>query len=324
MKRILRLGALWRSCRLEKRSVNNGKDAKQEITAAILPRSSEINVMLAGAIALACSFAFYVLLHISSLRSSYIGELCCDRGLIQYATILFFFWGISILVLKVRYLRREAPAFDFELLQIGENILIRQSDARQYIRKIRMLPVAQRERLLTNRVWRALVQFKLLGSAQKVGDLLRYQGEIDSEHAESSYGFLRFIIALVPILGFLGTVLGISAAVAGFSGVLATAGEVSSIKSALKEVTSGLATAFDTTLLALAMSAVLMLGQTVTQGTEESLLARIENYCMDNLLDRLWTPTPQDQFEAALSRALLQLPDRLAAAIDKQSRHNES
>lgn len=290
-------------------------DAADEIE-SIIPGTS-VNLGLAVILGLAATIAFFLLLRLPGLSKGYLFELCCRRGTVQYATVAFFFWGTAILVLKVRLIRAERKAFDQELLPTDPNLLLRQTDAMQHMRRFKRLSPKDRGRLLTNRVWRALVRFKLLGSAEKVDDLLQYQGEIDAASMESSYSFLKFIIALVPILGFLGTVLGISRAVAGFSEVVSSAGSIDAVKKALEQVTLGLATAFDTTLLALVMSAILMFGLTLFQRSEEVLLGRIEDYCLENILDRLWVPPAHEQFEGAMVRATSDLPERIAAELRK-------
>ena len=281
------------------------------------PRGTNVNTGLAAVFGLAATVLFFLLLRLPGLSDSYLFDVCCRRGPVQYATVAFVFWGVAILALKVRLIRAEHRAFEHELLPTDASSLIRQQDALQHIRKIKRLPPEERRRLLVNRVWRALVRFKLLGRSEKVDDLLQYQGEIDAASMESGYGFQKFLIAVVPILGFLGTVLGISKAVDEFSSVVSGAGDFDKVKEALQGVTLGLATAFDTTLLALIMSAILMLGLTLFQRAEEVLLGRIEDYCLDNLLDRLWVPPAHEQFESAMVRAMAPLPERLAAEIKK-------
>lgn len=279
------------------------------------PRGTSINLGMAAVLGLGATVVFFALLRLPGVSDSYVYNVCCKRGAVQYVTVAFFFWGVGILFLKRLRIRVEKVVFDQEVLPMDESVLIRQEDALQHIRRLRRLSVSDRSRLLTHRIWRALVRFKLLGSAEKVDDLLKYQGEIDAADMESSYAFLKFLVALIPILGFLGTVLGISEAVAGFSSVIGAAGDMEEIKRALEKVTIGLATAFDTTLVALVMSAILMLGLTLFQRAEEVLLGRIEEFCLQHLLERLWVPPTEQQFEEAMVRALAPLPKNLAAEL---------
>jgi hypothetical protein len=59
------------------------------------------------------------------------------------------------------------------------------------------------------------------------------------------------------------------------------------LKDKLGMVTSGLGVAFDTTLLALIMSVMVMFPASVMQMREEELLNAIDDYCNENFLKRL-------------------------------------
>ena len=52
-------------------------------------------------------------------------------------------------------------------------------------------------------------------SAAGLDDQMRVLSDNDAMALDSSYALMRFIIWAMPILGFLGTVLGITAAIAG-------------------------------------------------------------------------------------------------------------
>ncbi len=103
----------------------------------------------------------------------------------------------------------------------------------------------------------------------------------------SSYTLLKTFIWAIPILGFIGTVQGLGSAVGGFGAGLDQATDISVIKDSLTSITVGLAVAFDTTLVALVMSVILMFPMSSMQKSEEDLLSRIDDYCADHLLKRL-------------------------------------
>ena len=91
----------------------------------------------------------------------------------------------------------------------------------------------------------------------------------------------------VIVLGFIGTVLGLSDAIGGFGGVLESAGEISEITQALKGVTAGLYTAFDTTLVALIAALVIQLLLTFLKKAEEEFLDACAEYCSRHVVGRL-------------------------------------
>jgi hypothetical protein len=120
----------------------------------------------------------------------------------------------------------------------------------------------------------------------------------------------------IPILGFIGTVQGLGVAVAGF-GVLGGSADVSAIKNAIGQVTVGLGVAFDTTLLALILTTMLMFPLISFQRKEEGLFGELDNYIDDLLLARFPSPEQkpivienlEDSIEAGFRRYIPD-PDR--------------
>ena len=93
---------------------------------------------------------------------------------------------------------------------------------------------------------------------------------------EESYLLPRYISWAVPILGFIGTVLGISLAADGIRRIIASDAGLSSLSSDLSGAIAPLGIAFDTTLIALSLSVVLTLLLSLVQRDEERILAAIE------------------------------------------------
>ena len=81
-------------------------------------------------------------------------------------------------------------------------------------------------------------------------------------------GLLQTITWAIPILGFLGTVMGITMAIANIT--------PDQLDKSLNDVTAGLAVAFDTTAIALAFSLVLVFSYLFVKRAEESVLTEIE------------------------------------------------
>jgi hypothetical protein len=91
-----------------------------------------------------------------------------------------------------------------------------------------------------------------------------------------SYLMPRYINWAIPILGFIGTVLGISLASDGIRMIISSAEGLSKLSGDLGQAIAPLGIAFDTTLIALSLSVVLTLIQTLVQRQEERLLADLE------------------------------------------------
>lgn len=90
-----------------------------------------------------------------------------------------------------------------------------------------------------------------------------------------SFQLIRTVTWAVPIMGFLGTVIGITMAIANVT--------PEQLDSSLPEVTSGLAVAFDTTAQALGMSMVLVFGTFVIERAEQSVLNELEEFGINAL-----------------------------------------
>jgi hypothetical protein len=105
---------------------------------------------------------------------------------------------------------------------------------------------------------------------------------------DSSYTIVKVFIWAIPILGFIGTVLGISTAVSSFD--LEAAGSIEVIQKQLGEVTGGLSEAFDTTLISLIFSLCVMFPTSLLQKAEEDILNQVDDYCNEYLLKRLREP----------------------------------
>ena len=93
---------------------------------------------------------------------------------------------------------------------------------------------------------------------------------------EESYLVPRYISWAVPILGFIGTVLGISLAADGIRRIISSDAGLAGLSSDLSGAIAPLGIAFDTTLIALSLSVVLTLFLALVQRGEERILAALE------------------------------------------------
>jgi len=251
---------------------------------------TNVNLLLTGLIGAGFATAFYLLLY--PFRKTYIGVLFYERGWVQYALALLMGWSAAILIFKYRKLRRQRASMLFDLLPTEVSPRIDVASVAQFTHHIRALPAPPHSSFLINRVLRGLEHFRVRRNHGEVAGLLATQSEIDATAADSSYSFVKVCIWAIPILGFIGTVQGISEAVGGFSGSLEAAKDISVLKASLNEITTGLAVAFDTTLVALVMSLLVMFPMSSLQKSEEDLLNWVDEYCNENLLKRLHDDVP--------------------------------
>lgn len=135
--------------------------------------------------------------------------------------------------------------------------------------------------------------------------------QLDSDRQYESYGLVRIAIWAMPMLGFLGTVLGISATL----GAMDTKALAEQSDKVMNQLTAGLYVAFDTTALALVLTVIAMYVQFAVQKMEMSILGRIDHVSSECLMGFLVTP---EQAETeAMEVHWRQLSSELMLAVHK-------
>ena len=123
-------------------------------------------------------------------------------------------------------------------------------------------------------------------------------GITEREYMRGSFSLSRFMVWAIPILGFIGTVWGISNGIAHFSDAMTSTSSVADVSSMLKDnlplVTNSLATAFDTTLLALLLSVPLMMVMIWLEKREEAYLIQLDQAWFHNIKPSLIQTSSND------------------------------
>jgi biopolymer transport protein ExbB/TolQ len=208
----------------------------------------------------------------------------------QFAVIpatVFFFWGVSILILKGKKIQFQERALRLSAVPAQPEFILTETTAATVLARIHSLVDNPRYFVLLNRIDRALSNFKNIGHVNDVSSILRAQAENDEDQVASSYVVVNGLVWGIPVLGFIGTVLGLSLAIGRFTQTLQSAGDLELIRSSLQGVTGGLATAFETTLIALSFTLMLQLGITFRQKREMAFLDECNDYCHLNIVSKL-------------------------------------
>lgn len=172
-----------------------------------------------------------------------------QRGSIPYTIAFGTAWGLAVVFVKARKVAVQRRALDLVLLPSDEPaFVLTPRTADSVLARLYEAVDDPQQFFLTRRIHNALSNLK---NMQRIGDVdavLRTHADNDEVQSDSSYTLLRGILWLLPVLGFIGTVLGLSLALGSFGAVLTNASDISQLKGALQSVTAGLATAFETTL----------------------------------------------------------------------------
>ncbi|HKX45110.1 MAG TPA: MotA/TolQ/ExbB proton channel family protein, partial [Planctomycetota bacterium] len=262
-----------------------GERRRTKVLALWSSDGTDTHLSVTGVLALALTGALYAG-PLALVDDVYLGALFYDRGTIPYVTTWFAMWAFAMVGLKALNLRSQRRGLRSVRLGDREGP-IRPEDCAELRRSLYALDVDPQRTFLLRRLLVGLRHFESRRDEASVRTALDAQRDIDEGAVDSSYTMLRVFLWAIPILGFIGTVLGIGQSVGSFTAAVETVKEVDQIKSSLGGITSGLALAFDTTLLALALSVLLMFPVSMLQRSEEHMLRTVELYCNERFLRRI-------------------------------------
>lgn len=212
---------------------------------------------------------FYMAIPHIPTHQQFLQRYFCGHWIL-YATTALFFFGVSILGRKGLGIARERAAFSFRLLQ--DPRLHQAGDIQQKAETLAAIIASLPRRIqgtaLMRRYRDVCDYLQPRPDPATLEDHLKYLADIESDRLHDSYSLVRTITWAVPILGFLGTVIGITMAITNIT--------PDQLESSLPEVTAGLGVAFDTTALSLSLSMVLVFMTFLMERTEQSILADIE------------------------------------------------
>lgn len=250
---------------------------------------TDVNIWFALLATVLITGTFFIgLCHVpASVRSTKIVSMILERGWTPYVMVTLFVLALMIILIKWRKLAFQQKAFRVELIPVGNNFSLNSETALDVIKTLNEAVDDPKRFVLFNRIERALLNLKNIGNVSDVSEMLRAQAENDESHMDSSYGLLAGIIWVIPILGFIGTVVGLSGAIGGFGAVLNTDANVSSLRESLAPVTSNLGIAFDTTFVALVLAMIIQMLMTILRKQEEQFLDACRDYSHVNVISRL-------------------------------------
>lgn len=261
------------------------------------PHPSWVNIWLAGGIGVGATFLWYIVMLMlpkkpegeSGNIATYLRDLFTERGPTQYITTLLAFWCMALLLLKWLNIRKQRRAMLIQALPTDISEEINPGNLKSFHDHVINFPTPLRNTYIVNRIRKALEFFYVRQNNPEVAQMISSQSEVDAAKANSSYAMIKVFLWAIPIMGFIGTVLGIGAAIGGFGAVFESGegGDMSEIKEPLLTVLGSMGVAFDTTLLALVLSIILSFPASSLQGSEDDLVTDVDEYCIDHLLKRL-------------------------------------
>ena len=202
----------------------------------------------------------------------------------QEVEIILWIWATIILTYKLAQVGRERALLRHNFIGARQGERIIPDGALDRYKELKAAVEAEprwRDRHLPDFVLAALHRFHATNSVQDAASAVKERAELVADNLDSSLSLLRYVAWAIPAVGFIGTVRGIGDA-------LAHADEA--IKGDLSGVVSALGLAFNSTLVALLLSMVLMFMLHMLQSRQEALILELQNYCRDRLVNIMKVP----------------------------------
>jgi biopolymer transport protein ExbB/TolQ len=200
---------------------------------------------------------------------------------VEYMETVMFSIGLAALIIKVFEIMAQRAGLDDSLFSAVPQCAQPAEECKALLARLDRLPWRRQSEYYVMRLRGALEHVRHRGSAESLDDELKYLSDLDAARLHSSYGLFRVIVWAIPILGFLGTVIGITMMLGG-AAELTKGGD----QSAMFGIFQGLALKFDTTALALAFSILLMFVHFGVEQSENALLEQVDRRSQGELFDR--------------------------------------
>lgn len=260
-------------------------------------------------LAIVATVVYYGILFQPGMHGTLLYRYTAEHA-VEYVIVALFLWGMIDVLLKLTGFPREMLAMQRTWLpprQGREPV----AQAQVMLDGVR----AQPARMLHSRIGRRLVESLTYvvekDSADEYADHLRYLALQDEDLSYSRYSLIRFVVAVTPILGFLGTVVHFGTALGGFS--------FDDVDEKLPLVIAEMGTAFNTTTVALGAAMVTMFAMFLCERLESSLIGRIDRLVERELLNRFEVKDANlTPFLVTLQTANRELHGAVEQALERQ------
>ena len=191
---------------------------------------------------------------------------------------LIFFVGLGRLLARWREAQAEELELQQEYLPPGDDLILTSEDLGQLYQKLRKV---SKRRFLPRLLERTVTQYQGNKSVAHAHTLLDSCLDLYLHELDLGYHMIRYIVWLIPTIGFIGSVMGIGAALSVAGAAKADDPDL------LANTTSAMSIAFNGTFIALLLSAALVFILHIAQMKEEKALNASAQYCLDQLINRL-------------------------------------
>jgi biopolymer transport protein ExbB/TolQ len=197
---------------------------------------------------------------------------------ISLLSLVAFGTSIAILISRRQQIRLENDGISSLQSSITEDTFLLPDDAREWRKQLRSGEHASGDLLVYRLLEVGLRRARANWAADDVAAAIAHHSDLLQRENEADYSTVKYLAWAIPSIGFIGTVYGIGNAI---GAVRANEGNP------VQQASRFLFTAFDTTLVALGLSLVLMYVIHRVQADDDRLFARAGEWCMSNLVLRM-------------------------------------
>lgn len=256
-----------------------------------------------------CTVAFYAFVHQPAMRDTMLSRYTTEHA-VEYVIVALFIWGLCDIFLKLLCFPKEIWALrqDWLPARAGREPA---ANASTLLNQIHTRRRWLQESRVGRRLASALDYVKEKGSADEYREHLQYLSDQDADATHSSYMLIRFVIAVTPVLGFLGTVVHFGTALSGFS--------FEEMAERLPVIVGEMGAAFNTTTVALAAAMTTMFALFVCDRVEGSIGRSIDRLVERELLNRFEARDPNVvPFLALLQTANQEALGAISTTLERQ------
>ncbi len=196
-------------------------------------------------------------------------------GYIQWLTYCAFIWSLGEIKGLKAQITAEKSYFKANLLPTAESHLLMAEDVVGIGQKVKEFEKKYSKTLLTQLIKNSCAKFRSTKNISEVLEVINIITDLHRDNSETEQSNIRYLLWAIPSLGFIGTVLGISSAL-----MLANSKD-------MQLITSTLGVAFDTTLVALILSIILMWMFHDLQKRTDQFHMKTKEYVIENLVNKI-------------------------------------
>ncbi len=203
------------------------------------------------------------------------------NGYIQAATYAVFFYSLFELYEKRKFLREQNRGFSFQLLPVKDQLVLSPEEvARIKLDAIQLEQNGSPNFLVVDFIKKACTQYRNDNSISETLQVFNSQVDNSKGELESKLEPIRYLLGSIMSLGFIGTLIGLSASIG--------KAHLARTVEGMPEITRELNMAFDTTLVALLVGLVLNFFYHRYLEDMDAFYSRSKVYVIDNLISRIY------------------------------------